>query len=143
MILEIKATELHQLTILLENAGLPTEGLSVENGPVYLLKEKERAIGGIALEICRPDGGLLRSLVVDASRQGKGQGQALVETLVQRATQDSLSALYLLTETAAPFFAKLGFETIDRSIVPQTLQQTDEFTSICPSSATVMRLSLD
>ena len=50
-----------------------------------------------------------------------------------------ISALYLLTTTAAGFFPKFGFERIDRCDVPRSVQMSVEFTSACPSSATVMR----
>jgi amino-acid N-acetyltransferase len=47
--------------------------------------------------------------------------------------------VYLLTTTAERFFRTFGFERIERAAVPQSVQTSIEFTSACPSSATVMR----
>jgi amino-acid N-acetyltransferase len=46
--------------------------------------------------------------------------------------------LYLLTTTAEKFFPKLGFDSIDRDNVPTPIQATEEFSSICPSTAVCM-----
>ena len=51
-------------------------------------------------------------------------------------------ALYLLTTTAERYFPKFRFEPIGRTDVATTVQTSLEFSSACPSSATVMRKSL-
>jgi amino-acid N-acetyltransferase len=51
-------------------------------------------------------------------------------------------AIYLLTTTAERYFPKFGFERIQRADIPPAVQTSIEFTSACPSSATVMRKSL-
>ena len=53
-----------------------------------------------------------------------------------------MPALYLLTTTAERYFPKFGFERIERAEVPLSVQTSIEFTSACPSSATVMRKQL-
>jgi amino-acid N-acetyltransferase len=50
-----------------------------------------------------------------------------------------LAQVYLLTTTAQAFFARLGFEIIERSSVPETVQQSVEFKGACPASAIAMR----
>ena len=49
---------------------------------------------------------------------------------------------FLLTTTAERFFPKFGFERIERTDVPASLQASIEFRSACPSSAIVMRKAL-
>ena len=50
-----------------------------------------------------------------------------------------MPSIYLLTTTAERYFPKFGFEPVARADVPATVQTSIEFTSACPSSATVMR----
>jgi amino-acid N-acetyltransferase len=47
-----------------------------------------------------------------------------------------------LTETAENFFRGLGYEAIDRRYVPEEIQQSAEFRSLCPASAVCMTKSL-
>jgi len=49
---------------------------------------------------------------------------------------------YLLTTTAEEFFPKFGFERVERTDVPASVQTSIEFRSACPSSAIVMRKAL-
>jgi amino-acid N-acetyltransferase len=48
----------------------------------------------------------------------------------------------LLTETAEGFFRAIGYEIIDRSHVPEKINQSAEFRLLCPASAVCMRKSL-
>jgi amino-acid N-acetyltransferase len=86
--------------------------------------------------------GLLRSLSVKETIRGKGYGEALVNFLEAHAKQKGVRSLYLLTTTAAPFFSKRGYKTIARTKTPVFIQQTSEFTSLCPASATMMKKEL-
>jgi len=86
--------------------------------------------------------GLLRSLVVDAPRRGSGLGHTLTFDRIRLAKEQGVDALWLLTTTAAPFFARLGFVTVERARVPPALQASHEFATACPSSATCMWLDL-
>jgi amino-acid N-acetyltransferase len=47
-------------------------------------------------------------------------------------------SIYLLTTTAEPFFKRLGYERIERSQAPCSMQQTREFASLCPASSAFM-----
>jgi amino-acid N-acetyltransferase len=53
-----------------------------------------------------------------------------------------IERLVLLTETAQPLFQKLGYSVIERSSVPESLRQSDEFRSLCPASAVCMAKTL-
>jgi N-acetylglutamate synthase-like GNAT family acetyltransferase len=47
--------------------------------------------------------------------------------------------VFLLTTTAVPLIARLGFRRIERSEAPATIASTTEFSSLCPASAAIMR----
>ncbi len=49
-----------------------------------------------------------------------------------------IERLILLTQTAAAFFARYGYQVIGRSEAPADVQGTEEFRSLCPSSAACM-----
>ena len=50
--------------------------------------------------------------------------------------------MYLLTTTAVRFFERLGFVRVEREAAPVTIQRTQEFATLCPSSSTVMMKQL-
>jgi amino-acid N-acetyltransferase len=96
-------------------------------------------IGGI--EVYETDG-LLRSIVIEQSSRGDGFGTALCNALEECAATDDVETLYLLTTTAADFFAHRGYVEIERTAVPSAIQQTTEFDDLCPTTANCMQKSL-
>jgi amino-acid N-acetyltransferase len=48
----------------------------------------------------------------------------------------------LLTETAAAYFPRFGFQIVARGDAPKAVMDSAEFRVACPSSATTMRLRL-
>lgn len=86
---------------------------------------------------------LLRSVVVSADRRGCGVGGLLYDELIARARARGIGKLFLLTTTAAPYFARRGFLPEARDVVPTALQASREFQGACPASATLMSLSLN
>ena len=103
-----------------------------------LARQEGRVVGCAALEVYA-DGALLRSVAIALALQHHGVGQSLTAAALQLAEDLRLPAVYLLTTTAERFFPKFGFERIERGAVPASVQTSIEFTSACPSSATVMR----
>jgi amino-acid N-acetyltransferase len=49
-----------------------------------------------------------------------------------------ISQVYLLTNTAANFFAWLGYQVMKRTDAPLPIQSTAQFSSLCPDSAVLM-----
>ena len=47
--------------------------------------------------------------------------------------------VYVLTETAAPFFATLGFLSVAREAAPPEIAATQQFSALCPAGAKLMR----
>ena len=125
----------------LDQHQLPTADLSAILNCLYLGVQDDRVVGIGGIERHGADG-LLRSLVVAPSLQRQGYGQQLCRQLVRQAQADGLQALYLLTNSAPDFFARLGFEQIERRSAPLTMQQTTEFKVLCPDSAICMQLLL-
>lgn len=89
------------------------------------------------------DAALLRSVAVDESVRGQSIGKRIVDDMITRARAASVTSIYLLTETARDFFLHRGFQPIDRSIVPERLKSSTEFSYVCPQSAVCMFYKLE
>jgi amino-acid N-acetyltransferase len=133
-----RASDAEAVLGLLRQNHLPIDGLTEHLATTFVARQDERVTACASLEVY-PDGALLRSVAVSAALQGRGLGQALTAAALRLAEELNLPAVYLLTTTAEGFFPKFGFERIERQAVPQSVQTSIEFTSACPSSATVMR----
>ena len=123
---------------LMERAHLPTDGLAAHLEAAFVARDGDRIVGSVAIEIYE-DGGLLRSVAVDADCRGAGLGGRLTAAAIEDAQRRALPALYLLTTTAEDFFPRFGFERITRDEVPASVQMSIEFRGACPASAVVMR----
>jgi len=126
---------------LLDQNHLPLDGLGDHLATTLVARQDGQIVGSAALEMY-PDGALLRSVAVAPALQGHGLGHELTDAAIRLARDLQVPAIYLLTTTADRYFPKFGFEPIQRADVPPTVQTSIEFTSACPSSATVMRKSL-
>jgi amino-acid N-acetyltransferase len=126
---------------LLDQSHLPLDGLGEHLATTLVARHDGQIVGSAALEIY-VEGALLRSVAVAPELQRHGLGQALTEAAIRLARDFHVPAIYLLTTSAEGYFPKFGFEHIQRADVPPTVQTSIEFTSACPSSATVMRKSL-
>ncbi len=96
--------------------------------------------GIIGLEQYAEDG-LLRSLAITASARNMGCAKALVSKLEAVAESKGIRHLYLLTNTAEDFFLHLGYSVVERQLVSDAIKSTQEFSTLCPGDATVMRKS--
>ncbi len=64
--------------------------------------------------------------------------QKLVAKAEAWASEEGVNSLYLLTTTAARFFARLGYEVVPRSQAPSSIENSAQFAGLCPVSATFM-----
>lgn len=126
---------------LLGRTRLPADGLAAHLETVLVARGDGRIVGCAALELYA-DGALLRSVAVAPERQGEGLGVRLTRAALALARARGAPRVYLLTETAAGFFPRFGFRTIDRAAVAPGVQQSVEYTTVCPVSAQVMMLDL-
>lgn len=133
--------DLASIRALLGEAGLPTSDLASARPEFLTIREDDRLVAAGALQRFG-SAALLRSVVVSHDRRGTGLGSAIVLELERLARDARIGRLILLTETAAQFFARRGYEVIARTAAPQDMQQSEEFRSLCPGSATCMAKSL-
>lgn len=138
-VLKIALTEKERQDVmaLLTQEKLPVSDIN-EDTLLYLLLDGEKRIGTAGLEIF-DDCALLRSVSVVREVQGKGYGKLLNEQVEGFARERGISCIYLITTTAKDFFDRQGYCAIDRATAPETVKQTEQFSSLCPSTAVVMK----
>jgi len=133
-----RPADLRAVEQLLQANSLPTDGVR-ETLETFVVAESGDDIVGVAgLEVCC-EHALLRSVAVSPAWRSHGLGRALVTRIISDAETRGIHALYLLTTTAERYFPGFGFALVARAEVPADVQQTVEFKSACPASATVMR----
>ena len=133
--------DLDDVLSLLRGHGLLLDGLREHLSTTLVAEQDDRVVGSAALEMYT-DGALLRSVAVAPAVQGHGVGARLTEAALRLAGDLGAPAVYLLTNTAADYFPKLGFARVDRGAVPDDVRTSVEFTSACCASAVVMRKAL-
>jgi amino-acid N-acetyltransferase len=129
------------IRLLLAHNGLPTSDLTSSTPQFIVACEGATILGTGALQRFGSFA-LLRSVAVAPDRRGRGLGRIIVEDLERIARVAGLRQLILLTETAKPFFEHQGYSVIERHEVPQDVQGSEEFRSLCPASATCMAKAL-
>lgn len=137
-----QAAEVAAVRGLLQANALPAQDLEDSRVELLVAVADGRVLGAVGLER-HGSAGLLRSLVVDTPQRGSGLGQQLVASLEEHAAAEGIGRLVLLTQTAAPFFARRGYAVIDRGSAPVEVQASAEFRSLCPASATCMTKTLE
>jgi GNAT superfamily N-acetyltransferase len=138
MLRELKpgGADFERFVAALEAAALPTDDLTSELFRYFTADDL--AWGGLS---AGPDA-MLRSIVVLPDARGRGLGVIVTKGLIQHAQQAGAERLWLLTTSASPFFAKLGWRSADRAAAPAVIAQSRQFSELCPASATLMMLTL-
>lgn len=123
---------------LLQAQGLPVSDITDEHlEHFFFIGSDGSPTGLVGVEMYGTEA-LLRSLVVAENARTRGVGAALVQHAEEYASSRRVGAMYLLTTTAEKFFERLGYERIDRSRAPTSIERTREFASICPASSAFM-----
>ena len=138
---EAQAEDLPAIIALLESVNLPLDGVKEHFDNFVLLKKENVICGAVGLEIYN-DKALLRSLAVAKKCQGSGLGQILYRAIIEKAREQGIGVIYLLTDTAEVFFTQRGFENISRYLVDPAVKESVEFRSACPETASCMQLRL-
>ncbi len=127
-------------------AMLTAEKLPVDDLPANLenflvIRQNDEVIGVIGMEIY---GGysLLRSLAIRPDWRSRGIASKLLREIEILAHLKGSKAIYLLTETAPDYFDQKNYIKITRNEVPAEVQQSSEFSHVCPQSAIVMMKTL-
>jgi amino-acid N-acetyltransferase len=134
--------DIRAFLVLLKDGGLPYQDIDAAhlNNFLVAIAGKE-VLGAVGLERYGNDG-LLRSLVVRPESRWTGLGTQLAAAMEEHAKKLGVTNLYLLTMTAPDFFARRGYAELARSGAPKALQETTEFSTLCPSQAVCMHKSL-
>lgn len=82
---------------------------------------------------------LLRSVATATEARGGGLGAQLAEAALAQAAARGARVAWLLTETAAAFFARRGFQRVVREQAPGWLLAHRQWREQCPASAVLMR----
>ena len=106
-----------------------------------VMREAGQVVGAIGLQNAG-GAGLLRSLVVLPPLHRQGRGAALVAAAEQLALRRGIDDMYLLTLTVPGFFALLDYLRVERATAPPAVQQTVQFSTLCPTSAVCMHKRL-
>ncbi len=130
--------DLAGILALLAGARLETADIDPAAPPQFFgIRDANALVAVVGLEVFGANG-LLRSLAVVPSAQGRGLARALVASVEDSAVQQGVSCLFLLTDSAAAFFVKMGYAHTARVPAPAAIRATPQFSSLCPASSAFM-----
>lgn len=137
-----KATgeDLRQVEGLLAECGLPLEGVREHLDTFVVAVVNGAVVGSAGLEVVQRTA-LLRSVTVAKAARKRQVGEKLLEEALELARSLGANAVFLMTETAADWFSRRGFETVPREAIPAALRYSSALEGICPLSSTCMKLS--
>ncbi|MCP1482816.1 MULTISPECIES: arsenic resistance N-acetyltransferase ArsN2 [Pseudomonas] len=136
-VVPIGADQIDALRLSLERAGLPTADLVLPARRFFRFDYEGVPLGYGGLEGQGQDV-LLRSLVIESEKRGQGWGAAVLEQMEAMAATFGAIKLHLLTNTAANFFKAHGYSECPRALAPDHINQSEQFKSLCPSTATYL-----
>ncbi len=134
-------SDLAAIEALLNVSGLPFEDCHKHLSQFLVYDEASKILGVGGAEIY-DEVALLRSIAVHSEHRGLGLARSIFLGLKTELLKQGVQDLYLLTDSAELYFKHLGFAQIERDKVPQEIKQTEQFSTLCPSSASVMTLRL-
>jgi putative phosphoesterase len=102
----------------------------------FVVAESNGEILGIAGVESYGKSALLRSVAVQDKWRSLGIGRFLAQ---ERIRCSGAEQIFLLTDTAADYWARFGFRAIGREEAPEEIRRSHEFQHACPASATLMR----
>lgn len=135
--LPLAVWEREGLAAALAKAGLPTADVKSDGPLFWRFEHDDGPVGFGGLEIFS-DQALLRSVVTLPPVRNRGIGGAIVAALETEARIRGARAVWLLTDTAVDFFARLGYRKYERADAPEAMQESAQFARLCPASATAM-----
>lgn len=141
-ITDASTDDLREILELLSKVQLPHDGVA-ENVNAFLVarNKSSRLVATIGVER-HGNTALLRSAAVVPEYQRSGVGSRLTEHLLERATNDGVERVVLLTSTASEFFARrFGFTETSRSNYDKALAESSEWN--LPRCASAVCMSLD
>ncbi len=109
----------------------------------YILDQKGRPAGLIALHVYWEDLGEIRSFIIEKKYRGKRLGEKLLETAVKEAAGIGIKKVFALTKIP-DFFARYGFKKLPRAKLPHKVW-TDcincaKYPKHCDETAMIFRM---
>ena len=124
-------------------AGLPTDDLAEAGRQFFAYAGLDGVPAGVGgFEILGRDA-LIRSVAVPSTARRRGLGAAILPLLLARAHAAGARQAWLLTETAADFFIRLGFRPCDRAEAPSAILATRQAASLCPAGARLLTRKIE
>jgi amino-acid N-acetyltransferase len=128
-----RAADLDGIVRLLDDSAQPSSDVAAMPLDDFIVAEQDDSlVGCVGIERCGADA-LLRSLAVEDSRRGTGQGRHLVQAAEQHAVALGVRTLYLLTTNAADFFEGRGYRRLERDNAPAAVRATTGFEDPAPT----------
>jgi len=136
-----RTEDLPRAEALLQKCKLARNEVHRQFGPNFTLAEADDGslVGAAGVELYGRQG-LLRSVAVDPAWRGRRIGETLARDRLDWAHAQGLTALYLLTETAADYWLRFGFHRIARDAAPPEVRGSPEWSGGCPETAVAMVL---
>jgi len=131
-----RSDDLDAIKALLAENELPVADVDADLLVAFLVAEdvSGRIVGSVGLERFGR-GALLRSLAIARKAQNEGLGTRLLDHAELMARASDVSALWLLTTTAAGFFRRTGYADVERGTASAEVQASRQFAELCPTSA--------
>jgi C_GCAxxG_C_C family probable redox protein len=135
-------SDLEEIKALLSDCDLPVADIAPSQSLLFFGCRGEPELVGVAGLQIAGSVALLRSLAVRPPARNYCLGKALVAHAEAHAASLGVQSLYLLTTTAATYFAKLGYTPATREDAPPAIASTAQFSGLCPASSAFMRKQL-
>lgn len=129
------------LRSLLETENLCFNDISAIGVQIFEVKSTENIVGYFGYELYGTYA-LFRSMVVVPDYRKKGFGTIVWNEARKMLINEKVEDVFLLTNTAAPFFKNQGFAVVPRSSAPKDIASTTEFIEFCPGDSVCMMINL-
>jgi amino-acid N-acetyltransferase len=138
---KLKKEEIDRLGSLLKSDQLCFNDINNNGVHLYSVSYKDEAVGYFGYELF-DNLALFRSMVVVPKVRNQGYGKLIWQQAKTRLEEAGVKEVFLLTNTASPFFAKQNFVIIERGSVPSSIADTTEFKDFCPADSICMKIDL-
>jgi N-acetylglutamate synthase-like GNAT family acetyltransferase/protein-tyrosine-phosphatase len=129
--------DLDAIRRLLAEALLPLGDVGDPDLRFIVARQDGRVVGCAGLQAFGEDG-QLRSMAVHWTSRTAGLGSSLHGRLLYEALQAGVRTLYVVTTTAADFFARQGYRKVQPADVPKGVVGSEEYATFVPGGGVVM-----
>ena len=117
---------------------LPVSDLPADLSGFTLAFDDDELVGTAGMELLGRVG-LLRSVAVAETHRSRQLGRRLFAAALDHAQANGAQEVFLITDSAAGYFEKNGFQRVERNEAPVEIAGTAQFAGLCPASAVVMK----